>query len=500
LSAQPAFLVVPLGFLLILLTQIYRYVRGSTRVERAQIKWFVVGLALMIGTGYAMDLLAGLDSTAASTETGLPGDVDELLTLLIPVTIAIAILRYRLFDIDVIINRALVYGSLTALVIGLYVLIVGYLGTWFRTENDLLVSLVATGLVAVLFQPMRDGLQRGVNRLMYGRRDEPVAVLTQLGARLEEAVLPSAILPNLVQTISQSLKLPYVAVSLLISDEFKVQAERGQPYGPLETFPLIYQGQTIGQLLVSRRSPAEDLNPADHFLLTNIARQAGVVAHSVRLTSALQQSRQQLVTAREEERRRLRRDLHDGLGPQLASQTLTIDAIGKLMQQDKDKARDLLDHLKVQSQAAIQDIRRLVYDLRPPALDELGLTGALQEGVRQFGRVETCVEIIAAPPPLPALPAAAEVAAYRIALEALTNVIRHAQAKHCTVAFTLEGHHLNLVITDDGKGYPDGFRFGVGLNSMRERAEELGGTIRFENQPAGGAAVQVRLPLPGDVK
>jgi signal transduction histidine kinase len=467
-SAEQAFVVVPLAFLLILLTQIYRYLRGSTQVERAQIKWFVVGLALQLGLGQAIEMLTGVNATAAATESGLGGDIDELSMLIIPVTIAIAILRYRLFDIDVIINRTLVYSSLTTTVIVIYVLVVGYLGNLVRAENNLLISLLATGLVAVIFQPLRDRLQRGVNRLMYGRRDEPVAVLTQLGARLEETVLPSAILPNLVQTISQFLKLPYVAVSLLISDEFRVQAERGQPYGPRETFPLIYQGQTIGQLLVSRRSPAEDLNPADRFLLTNIARQAGVVAHSVWLTSALQQSRQQLVTAREEERRRLRRDLHDGLGPQLASQTLTIDAIGKLMLQDKDKARALLDHLKIQSRAAIQDIRRLVYDLRPPALDELGLIGALQEGVRQ---TDACVEIMAVPHPLPALPAAVEVAAYRIVQEALTNVTRHAQARRCTVAVTLEDHNLNLVIADDGKGYPVDLHFGVGLNSMRERAK-----------------------------
>jgi signal transduction histidine kinase len=212
----------------------------------------------------------------------------------------------------------------------------------------------------------------------------------------------------------------------------------------------------------------------------------------------LQQSRQQLVTAREEERRRLRRDLHDGLGPQLASQTLTIDAISKFLERDPANARDLLDHLKSQSQAAIQDIRRLVYALRPPALDELGLVEALREGVRQYGAAGKCVEIITSPNPLPDLPAAVEVAVYRITQEAIMNVIRHAQAKQCTVSIVIQDHDLDLTITDDGKGYPDNFHFGVGLNSMRERAEELGGQIHFENQPDGGARVQVWLPLPGD--
>ena len=204
------------------------------------------------------------------------------------------------------------------------------------------------------------------------------------------------------------------------------------------------------------------------------------------------------MTAREEERRRLRRDLHDGLGPQLASQTLTIEAINKQLNQNPAEARDLLDHLKSQSQGAIQDIRRLVYGLRPPALDELGLVEALREGLNQIEPADILVEIKTTPQPLPALPAAVEVAVYRIAQEAITNVIRHAQAHHCAVLISAQDHHLDLSISDDGRGYLAGSHHGVGLSSMRERAEELGGTIRFENQPGGGACVQVSLPLPGE--
>ena len=465
-----------------------RYRHGSA-VERTQIKWmlFASGVFVFI---YVLYGPLGLDFDA----------MDFLLSLsvsLFPVAIGVAILRYRLFEIDFIINRTLVYGALTLLVIGLYVLVVGYLGSLLRTENDLVISLFATGLIAVLFQPMRARLQRGVNRMMYGQRDEPVVVLSQLGARLEETLLPEEILPRLVETVSQALKLPYVAISLQIGGELKVQAESGRATGSLEIVPLIYQGQTIGQLLVARRAPGEDLNPADRLLLTNIARQAGVVAHSVRLTSALQQSRQQIVTAREEERRRLRRDLHDGLGPQLASQTLTINAVSKFLETNPGKARELLEHLKTHSQEAIQDIRRLVYDLRPPALDELGLMGALREGARQDGH-RLHVEIYTDPETLPALPAAVEVAVYRIAQEAITNVLRHAQAQHCRVEITVQDYSLDLTISDDGTGYPADIRFGVGLNSIRERAEELGGSIRFENQPHGGARVLVRLPRPGD--
>ena len=464
--------------------------RHAAVVERMQIKWllFASGVFVFIYVLYgplgftfdAMDLLLSVSVT------------------LFPIAIGVAILRYRLFDIEIIINRALVYGTLTAIIIGIYVLVVGYLGVLLRIENNLVVSLMATGLVAVLFQPLRDRLQLGVNRLMYGQRDEPMAVLSQLSERLERTLFPGEILPRLVETVVQALKLPYAAIALQVADQFQVQAESGRPSDTLEVFPLIYQGQTIGELRVARRAPGEDFNPADRLLLTNIARQAGPVAHSVRLTTALQQSRQQLVTAREEERRRLRRDLHDGLGPQLASQTLTIDAISKLLERDSATARNLLEHLKSQSQAAIQDIRRLVYGLRPPALDELGLVEALREAARQHRREGNDIEITTDPNSLPPLPAAVEVAVYRIAQEAITNVLRHAQAKRCIVSITTQDTQLGITITDDGAGYPDDFHFGVGLNSMRERAEELGGTIRFENQPQGGARVHVWLPLAGE--
>lgn len=464
---------------------------------RAQLGWMMLGLVLSIGLPFVWWQLGAVWLPDSPLMIVLDA-VGPVLQIALPLCTTIAILRYRLFDIDIIINRALVYGTLTTLVIGLYVFVVGYLGAVFRTQTNLFISLAATALVAVLFQPLRDRLQRGVNRLMYGQRDEPVAVLSQLGARLEVTLTPDAILPGLVETVAQTLKLPYAAIALQVGDELKVQAETGQPSSQLETFPLIYQGQAIGQLWVAPRAPGEGFNPADRLLVTNIARQAGTVAHAVQLTAALQQSRQQLVTAREEERRRLRRDLHDGLGPQLASQTLTLNAIGKLLEREPTKARELLDHLKAQSQAAIQDIRRLVYELRPPALDELGLIEALREGARQYVQAGGCVEITTDPQPLPALPAAVEVAVYRIAQEAITNVIRHTQTKQCRLAITMHDHHLDLAITDDGPGFPPDLHFGIGLNSMRERAEELGGHLRFENQSQGGARVQVWLPLPGE--
>jgi signal transduction histidine kinase len=418
-----------------------------------------------------------------------------LIGLIIPVAIAVAILRYRLFDIDLVLNRTLVYGVLTVGVIGLYVLVVGLFGALFQSSGNLLVALLATGLAAILFQPVRERLQRGVNRLMYGERDDPYTVLSRLGQRLETTLAPGAGLPAIVETVAQALKLPFVAIALIKDEEFETVSSFGLPVDNSLILPLTYQGETIGQLICAPRAPGEEFSPADRRLLESIARQAGAVAHAVRLADDLQRSRVRLVTAREEERRRLRRDLHDGLGPQLASLILKADAARNLLPHDPDAAAALLVELKTQTQGAIADIRRLVYNLRPPPLDELGLVAALREHAAIHGTSDGLRVSIEAPETLPPLPAAVEVAAYRIALEALTNVARHAGAQTCAIRFILDGA-LQLEIVDDGRGVSPGVHAGVGWTSMRERAAELGGACEIGPAPNGGTRILARLPLP----
>jgi signal transduction histidine kinase len=262
----------------------------------------------------------------------------------------------------------------------------------------------------------------------------------------------------------------------------------------VETLPLVYQRETIGQMFLAPRAPGEAFSPPDRRLLESIARQAGVAAYNVRLTQDLQCSREALVTTREEERRRLRRDLHDGLGPAIASMSFKLDAINNLADRDTDAVKKLATELKTQMQEALADIRRIAYALRPPALDELGLVGALKEHIAAHNQVQGLQITLEAPESSPPLPAAVEVAAYRIALEAMTNVTRHAKAQHCSVRLSLPGE-LYLEVIDDGRGLPDGVRAGVGLTSMRERAEELGGTCHTEALPQGGTEVIVHLPL-----
>jgi signal transduction histidine kinase len=272
---------------------------------------------------------------------------------------------------------------------------------------------------------------------------------------------------------------------------------------PLHAITLSYQGETVGELRLAPRAPGESFSPLDRRLLQGLAHQAGVAAHAVHLTLDLQQlntdlqrSREQIITAREEERRRLRRDLHDGLGPQLASQALKLEALRDLIRTRPERAEQLVDELITKSQETIADVRRLVYGLRPPALDEFGLLGAIREYAHQCASNGTRVTVTA-PEQAPPLPAAVEVAAYRIAQEALTNVIRHAQAQNVDVRVAVaEGQAaLQLEICDDGIGLPSVHHAGVGLNSMRERAEELGGECQIEAGLDGGTRVFVRLPL-----
>jgi signal transduction histidine kinase len=245
-----------------------------------------------------------------------------------------------------------------------------------------------------------------------------------------------------------------------------------------------------------RAGRARAFTPAEQRLLADIAHQAGVAAHAVRLTADLQRSRERLVSALEEERRRLRRDLHDGLGPQLASQTLTLTAARQLLQQRPAEADALLAEAIKHAQAAVSDIRQVVYDLRPPALDDLGLAGALHAQVAQF-EASGIRFTLSVPETLPPLPAAVEVACYRIAQEALTNVVKHAHAQNCALSLTLaaEADTLMLEVVDDGGGLPAERPAGVGLNSMRERAAELGGQCSIEPRPGGGTRVLARLPI-----
>ena len=476
------------------LSSVYIRFRRSTGVERLQMKWLVYGALFSISFAFTPLIINQLLPFTPIIEQ-LNNLISSAVILIIPVTCGIAIVRHGLWDIDIIINRTLVYGSLTALIVGIYIVIVGGSGILFQTQTNALSGLVAAGIIAVLFQPLRDRLQRSVNRLLYGERDDPAAVLTRLAHHSEMAEAPTVVLPNLVQKIAHALKIPYVAINLLDRNKaMETVAFWGEAPDHLETIPLTFQKEVIGDLVVAPRGPQEQFNRDEQDLLATIAALTATTVRAVQLSDELRRSRQRIVTAREEERRRLRRDLHDGLGPQLASQTLGLEAVAQLMPTDPEKAQSLLGSLKMQAQEAILDVRRLVYDLRPPALDDLGLIGALRQSASRYetGVLRFSFDV---PETLPELPAAVETAAYRIAQEAMTNVLRHAQATRCTVRLFCTDIHFIVEVRENGRGLPQNHQTGVGLQAMKERTTELNGEYSLESLPGGGTLVQARLPL-----
>ena len=477
--------------------------RRADQTVRQQVMWLAYAVALT-ALAFVVDAAVAL---AAPAHYPAVFKVVQLVPMLVVVAATIAVLRHRLFDIDRLVNRSLLYGLLTACVVGIYVTVVAGLGALIGApRRGIGVSLLATGVVAVAFEPLRSRLQRLVDRLLYGHPADPYRTLTLLGRRLETTLQLGMVLPAVAATVAETFRVPYVAVQVLEGDGYRTQAEHGQPPRPEATplyLPLSYGSEPVGRLVLAGPGRRVELAPGDRRLLADLARQVGVAVHSVRageeaarLSVDLQRSRERLVLTREEERRRIGRDLHDGLGPQLAGLTMTLEAARDLVRTDPGRAEELLADLQGRAELAVEDVRRIAHRLRPPALDALGLVGALRSHAASQQRVQITVE---APQPLPALPAAVELAAYRVVLEALHNVTSHAQAASCRVTLQAERgpDALRVLVIDDGRGVPTDAPVGVGLQSMRERAAELGGSCVVRPAESGGTMVEAVLPLSG---
>lgn len=453
--------------------------------ERQQLDWLFYGASLLFATGaFAMTAEGTLN------ELSFVGLLVGLFA--IPIALTVALTRYRLYEIDVLVNRTVVYAILTAAVVIIYILIVGAMGALFQSRVGLAPALVATGIVAVAFQPLRRMLQDSVDRIMYGNRRDPYRVLSDLGSRLGSTFHPDEVIPAVVDTVSSSLKLGYVAIEVQRDDGAVVVSTNGEPPDDIEAITIVYQGEKVGRLLIAARK-GDVLSATDRLLLDDLARSAGPAVHAVSLTDALRRSRNELLAAREEERRRLRRDLHDGLGPELAGISLGLRAAANLAATDPAEADSVLTTVRAQAEEATRSIRGLVEGLRPPSLDDLGLVGAVHEKATAIAAGSgMTVEVHAEE--MPELSAVVEVAALRIALEAVTNAVRHSEASVCTITFRVSDE-LVLEVADDGVGIAADAPRGVGLLSMSERAAQVGGAARMEaNQPTG-TVVSARLPL-----
>ena len=475
--SPPAANVLPLAVVAAL---VIGYARSRDPGVRQRLRWqlytFGFGVAAYVGLGRVPEWLTGAPL--------LGWDMLTLFFLPCPLALGAAVLRYQLFDIQVILKRSLVYGLLSAVTVLAYVGIVAALRPLFGAP----VPLAAVAVIAVTVVPTATYLRRLVGRWLYGERDDPYEVLRRLSTVLESAGSPETVLEHVVHSLARSLRLAYAAVEIGGIPPVSI----GTASGALQHIPLVYRGEDHGRLVLDPGPLREPLGADDERLIDGLARQVGIIAHHLQLSARLQHSLERSVTTLEEERRRIRRDIHDGLGPTLASVTMRLRLARQFLHQDPATTDTIFEGLVETHEHALRDLRRLVEGLRPPILDQLGLAAALHEqAARLGGPVTITVEAAGVGP----LPAAVEVAAYHVVSEALTNVVRHASAQHCAVRLHCDDG-LHIEVRDDGNGLPAVYRAGVGLRSIRERCAELGGTAAVTTAASGGTTVTARLPLP----
>ncbi|NUW40015.1 sensor histidine kinase [Nonomuraea rhodomycinica] len=468
-AAVPVSLVVPFAV-------VVRRYRAADPERRAQIRWltwaalvdmFVLLLPLVTPPGVPAVLLCvalGLTSCA----------------------VLVAVTKYRLYDIDRLLPATFLYGLLAALAVVIDIVVFTVAGSVLGERES---ALTAMAIVAVAYAPLRTWLWRAARRLARGARDDPYATVSTLAQRLELATDPDDQLRALATTVAEAFRLPYVRVEIERPGGVRSVVEHGSPRGPSLSLPVAYRGEAVGRLVLCRA----DLTERDQRLLGDLVRQAAAAARASELSTDLQRIRARLVLAREEERRRLRRDLHDGLGPSLGAVALRIEAARNLAASAPAESDRILEQTAAEVTTVLADVRRLVHDLRPPALDELGLLRAVEQLADRLRSGGPHVAVSG--DGLAALPAAVEVAAYRIVSEALANVVRHSGARRCDVTLGVREGTLEVLVRDDGRGIGPDVVAGVGMLSLRERTAELGGDCEVSCPAEGGTLVRARLPL-----
>lgn len=457
--------------------------RASGR-ERTQLRWLVwAAVMCLVMSGIALWLHNGWVVTIA-------------LMLALAVTgasIAIGILDPEVRDVDALMGGTIVWAAVAGTVIALDVALVALLDRLLGDRLDERDATLLLLLIAVtIYAPVRSRITALVRRVLVGRRGDRYSVVTELAARLEESGDVRTQLPTLAQAVAAAFKLDHVRVEVFGHGGGTITATYGERPRETREVPIRYGEEEVGRLELPSRGLRSMLSTRDQALLFDLVRQAAMAVRSARLADDLQESREQLVLAREEDRRRIRRDLHDGLGPVLGGVAMRLDAAGNALDGDPETTRRLVAQSRQDITDALADVRRLVHGLRPPALDDLGLLAALGQQAERLSTASLAVTVAAEE--VPPLSAAVEVAAYRIASEALANTARHAGARRAAVRLVGGDHALLVEVVDDGAGIAPEVVAGVGLRSIRERAEELGGRTEITCPATGGTLVRAWLP------
>ena len=503
----------PLGLIVLLLmvplsvaSLVFRY-RAADRDQREQIRWLTFA-GLLVGLGILANGVVGSVVHDASLATDIGNALASLTVTAVPIAIGIAILRYRLYDIDVVLNRTVVYGALAAFITGVYVAIVVGVGTLVGRggEPNVALSIVATAVVAVAFQPVRERVQRFANRLVYGTRATPYEVLSEFSDRLGGAYAIEDLLPRMARILADGTGASRTDVWLVDGDDLRPDASwpidaPALPREPADPLPdgfvaVRHQGELLGALSLEKRA-GEALTSTEQKLLEDLARQAGLVLRNVRLTEQLlirldelQASRLRLVAAQDEERRRLERNIHDGAQQQLVALAVKQRLLASLIWPGNDKAREMVGQLADETSDALENLRDLARGIYPPLLADQGLIAALGaqarkavvpttvrgDGIGRFGQD-------------------VEAAVYFSCLEALQNVAKYAEASHAWINVTNGDGELRFAVIDDGRGFdPTPSGYGTGLQGIADRLAALGGQILVTSSPGAGTTIAGRVP------
>jgi signal transduction histidine kinase len=506
--------VVLIAVLLWSVWDLLRRLRRSTGEARLQLRWFVYAALLV--------LVVFIPSTLVPSAGFWWQVIGALALIALPVSVGIAILKYRLYDIDVVINKTVVYVTLAAFITLVYVAIVVVLGGLIGAANKSLgLSIVATAIVAVAFQPVRERVQRFANRFVYGERATPYEVLARFSERVAGTYSTEDVLPRTARVIAEGTGAERAEVWLRIGDELVLSAawpvngenlravalETGE-LPPLDgtdrAVPVRYHEELLGAVTVTK-APGDTFSPAEDKLLSDLSSQAGVVLSNVRLTADLEArldqiahqaaelraSRQRIVVAQDAERRRLERNIHDGAQQHLVALAVKLRLARGLIRTDPARARAMLEELRGEIDLALDTLNALSLGIYPPLLEEQGIAAAL---AAQYVRTSLPVHLDA--DGVRRYPIETEAAVYFCCLEALQNAAKYASASAITIVLREEDDSLGFSIADDGVGFlstADGT--GTGIQGMRDRIAVLGGDITIESSPDEGTTVRGRVPV-----
>jgi signal transduction histidine kinase len=498
---------VPVAMLVSVAAVIWRFIK-SVGDERLQMKWLALAASLVIVT-FVPEVLTGSFAAAVLL---------QLAFLCVNAAIAIAVLKYRLYDIDIVISKAIQYGVLAAFITAVYAALVAGVGTAAGDQHSIWLSALAAGVAAIAFQPVRQRAAQFANRVVYGRRATPYQVLSQFARRIGGTYADEDVLPQMARIVAAGTGAAHVVVWLRLAGELRPAATAGtgsSPVGPSGTghavgvpaaddagavslpglpgadtaVPITYQGELLGAIAM-RMPRDEPLRPAGAQLVADMAAQAGPVLSNVGLISELRASRQRLVTAQDEARRRLERNLHDGAQQDLVALAIKLSLLASAADGDPGEARQLLAELKADTASALENLRDLARGIYPPLLADAGLVAALTAQARK-----SPVPVTVQADGIGRFPEETEAAVYFCCLEALQNTAKYARATAARIELGVTAGSLCFAVTDDGAGY-DAARapLGAGLRNMTDRLAALGGSLQVRSAPGHGTVISGRLP------